>query len=119
MSVQNALKGLQGEESFIFRDFAKFCNFLLVGDLITNNKVKKGTVTYTEKSAEFFQTSLFTNDIKILFPLIQNSFKIKIPSDNVGSESTSLKGSLQFIKILYLSRKHSLRNFRNVLYSRI
>ncbi len=78
--IANCLKA----KSFVFRDFLEFCNSLRVGDILGSDMRKRGTITYTEKAAEFFQTVLFTNDIEILFSLISKAYHIKIPSANVN-----------------------------------
>ncbi len=69
--------------SITFRNTAELFCSQTKGDMIDKSGEKFAEISYTEKSAEFYQSSLYTNDIEILSPLFPRAFKLSFPSENV------------------------------------
>jgi len=92
--IANCLKA----RSFAFRHLVELAHSMTTGYMIERNETIWGSISYTEKSAELFQTLLFTNDMEIIWPLILESYKLSIPSngiDGTGRQVAEQKGSSQ------------------------
>ncbi len=95
--IANCLKA----RSIVDKKFTEMFTLMQEGSLIDcKTKKKMGSLIYTKDGAEFLQTAFFTNDPRILIPLMLKAYKIELPSaDAYGTfdqiyEEKELKESL-------------------------